>query len=370
MTLVEDYLHIVALLLPKAQRDDIVAELRDTVLTRIEARESDLDRPLTEAETESLLREVGHPLVVAARYRGGAQQVVGPTLYPYWAFGVKIAIAIQLVLAAVVFLVRAFSGGDAAGAFGQAFYSVFDGVITVVGFATLAVWLIERRQVRLNYLDRWRVRDLRLLEFAAWDWDGLGARFSRWTRPERQRSYRVSSYRLSSRGRVGQALGGLTGCCVMFLWWVGTLHFGLTGIDNLHGMGIDPGPLARVDWVHLKAVLFWPVLAFLTVQIAVYLLLLVGSLSMLAQGLLDIGIGAGALALIAWIWQASPLGPFVRLDGLAQAVTLMETKPSSDVLLAPLITVVLICTAFAALMGVGRGLWRIVQAPVGDGAAI
>jgi hypothetical protein len=363
MTLIEDYLHIVGLLLPKTQRDDIVAELRDTVLTRVEARESELDRPLTEAETEALLREIGHPVVVAARYRGGVQHVVGPTLYPYWAFGVKIAIAIQVVLSAVVFLVHAFSGGDAVAAFGQAFYSVFDGVIAVVGFATLAVWVIERQSLRLDYLDRWRVRDLRLLEFAAWDWDGFGAWVSRWTRKAQRTSYGPTSYRRWNQGRAGQALGGLTGCCVMFLWWIGTLHFGLTGVETLHAMGINPGPLARVDWAHLKAVLFWPVLAWLTVQIGVYLLLLVGSLPMLALGLLDIFTAAGALALIAWIWQASPLGPFVRLDGLAQAVSLMETHPNSEVLLAPLITVALACTAFAALIGVARGLWRIIREP-------
>ncbi len=91
---------------------------------------------------------------------------------------------------------------------------------------------------------------------------------------------------------------------------------------------------------------------------------------MLAEGLPDIVSAAAVLALVAWLWQASPLGPFVRLEGLAQAVTLMENRPSSDVLLAPLITVVLICTAFAALVGVARGLWRIVRAPVGEGAAI
>ena len=67
MDLVNEYLRAVAALLPKAQRDDIVAELRDTILTRIEEREADLGRPLTDDEIEAVLREVGHPVVVAAR---------------------------------------------------------------------------------------------------------------------------------------------------------------------------------------------------------------------------------------------------------------------------------------------------------------
>jgi len=369
MTIIEDYLRIVALLLPKAQRDDIVAELRDTVLTRIEARESDLGRPLTEAETEALLREIGHPLVVAARYRGGAQQVVGPTLYPYWAFGVKIAITIQLALSAMVFLVHALDGGDVGTAFGHAFYAAFDGVITVVGFATLAVWVIERRQVRVDYLDRWRVRDLRVLEFAAWDWDAVGDWIARWmrARPKAATSgYDLSPYRPSrGRGRAGRALGGLAGCCVTLLWWVGALHFGFTGLDDLRGMGIDPGPLEKIDLVHLKAVLFWPVLAYLALLISRYALVVVGALSMMAEGLFYIASGAALLALITWIWQASPFGPFVRLDGLAAAVSWMDKHHSSDVLLAPLLSVVLICAGFGALGAIARGLWLIVRAPPG-----
>jgi hypothetical protein len=369
MPIVEDYLRIVALLLPKAQRDDIVAELRDTVLTRIEARESELDRPLTEAETEALLREVGHPLVVAARYRGGAQQVVGPTLYPYWAFGVKIAITIQLALSALVFLVRAFSRGDVATAFGHAFYSAFDGVITVVGFATLAVWFIERRQVRVDYLERWRVRDLRVLEFAAWDWDAVSDWVARWTRPRPKpatpHDY-PSPYRPSrGRGRAGRALGGLAGCCVTLLWWVGALHFGFTGIDDLRGMGIDPGPLGTIDLIHFKAVLFWPVLAYLALLISRYALVVVGALSMMAEGLMYIASGAALLALLTWIWKASAFGPYVRLDGLAAAVDFMDKHPSADVvLLSPLLSVMLICTGFGALGAIGQGLWLVVRAPL------
>src|SRR5579875_1893492 len=99
MDLVEDYLHFVALLLPRAQREDIVAELRDTILTRIEAREAELGRKLTPDETEQVLREIGHPLLVAARYREGPQHLVGPALYPYWAFAVKLALTIVAALA-------------------------------------------------------------------------------------------------------------------------------------------------------------------------------------------------------------------------------------------------------------------------------
>ena len=99
MNLIEEYLRAVAALLPRGQRDDIVAELRDTILSRKEEREAALGRPLTSDEIEALLREIGHPVVVAARYGEGPQHVVGPMLYPYWLFAVKAVLVIQAIVA-------------------------------------------------------------------------------------------------------------------------------------------------------------------------------------------------------------------------------------------------------------------------------
>src|SRR6185503_18548511 len=56
MDLVNQYLRAVAALLPRAQRDDITAELRDIILTRIEAREAALGRKLSPDEIEQELR--------------------------------------------------------------------------------------------------------------------------------------------------------------------------------------------------------------------------------------------------------------------------------------------------------------------------
>jgi hypothetical protein len=47
MDLLDRYLAAVAALLPKTQREDIVAELRDTLLNQMEEKEAELGRPLT-----------------------------------------------------------------------------------------------------------------------------------------------------------------------------------------------------------------------------------------------------------------------------------------------------------------------------------
>ena len=66
--MIETYLEVVAAQLPKDQAEDITAELRDEILARMEDREAALGRGLNAEEAEALLREVGHPLVVASRH--------------------------------------------------------------------------------------------------------------------------------------------------------------------------------------------------------------------------------------------------------------------------------------------------------------
>ena len=136
MDLIEEYLKAVAALLPRSQREDIVAELRDIILTRKEEREAALGRALMEGEIEALLREVGHPVVVAARYGEGPQHVVGPMLYPYWLFAVKAVLVIQAVVAGVVFLVSSLAYGDVGYGFARALAVGVTGAATLIGFAT------------------------------------------------------------------------------------------------------------------------------------------------------------------------------------------------------------------------------------------
>ena len=101
MDMVERYLEAVAAQLSADEREDITAELRDLILSRFEAREETLGRALTDDEKEAILREIGHPLVVAARYRKGPDSLIGPELFPYWLYGVKAGLLVLLALHAL-----------------------------------------------------------------------------------------------------------------------------------------------------------------------------------------------------------------------------------------------------------------------------
>lgn len=90
MDLLERYVHAVRSFLPKAQQDDIAKELAANLQSQMDDREEELGRPLTEVEQEAILRQLGHPMIVAGRYQPNqvglafGRQLIGPALFPFY----------------------------------------------------------------------------------------------------------------------------------------------------------------------------------------------------------------------------------------------------------------------------------------------
>ena len=96
MDLLERYLHALAKYLPAKSRD-VVAELRVNLQSRIDDQEETLSRPLNEAELTSILKDHGHPLLVAMRYHP-QRYLIGPAIFPiYWRV-LKIALPLSAAL--------------------------------------------------------------------------------------------------------------------------------------------------------------------------------------------------------------------------------------------------------------------------------
>jgi len=84
MELIERYLQAVKFALPQEQREDIIKELRDNLLSQIEEKEAELGHPLSEDEQVELLKKLGSPMRLASRYRK-QQYMIGATMFPiYW----------------------------------------------------------------------------------------------------------------------------------------------------------------------------------------------------------------------------------------------------------------------------------------------
>jgi hypothetical protein len=116
MPILDRYLASVRSALPEAQRDDIVNELSENLRSQIEDRESELDRPLTDSEIEGILKEHGHPLVVAGRFREDkrnvsfGREIIGPALFPFYLRVLKFNLGFTTLIPAIIFVALYFSG--------------------------------------------------------------------------------------------------------------------------------------------------------------------------------------------------------------------------------------------------------------------
>jgi hypothetical protein len=119
MKKVEEYLGSIRSMLPVAERDDILAELREAITSQVEEQ--------GEENVDSILAKFGHPMVVAGRYQVAlgtvtfGRELIGKELYPFYIRTLKVTLGISSVLfVLIVSIVRAFVGMsdvDAVGAF-------------------------------------------------------------------------------------------------------------------------------------------------------------------------------------------------------------------------------------------------------------
>ena len=96
MDLIDRYLHEVGRRLPRANRADILAELRSLLIDTLEGRVQGEASTASEDEVVALLKEFGPPQEVAASYSAKGQYLVGPALYPLF------RMIASIVLAAVI----------------------------------------------------------------------------------------------------------------------------------------------------------------------------------------------------------------------------------------------------------------------------
>jgi hypothetical protein len=119
MKKVDEYLGSIRTMLPVAERDVILAELREEITSQVEEQ--------GEEKVDAILAKFGHPMVVAGRYQAGkgtvtfGRELIGKELYPFYIRTLKVTLGISSVLfVLIVSVVRTFVGmsdGDAVGAF-------------------------------------------------------------------------------------------------------------------------------------------------------------------------------------------------------------------------------------------------------------
>jgi len=160
MQIVDRYLQSVKTCLPATQADDIIKELSENISSQIEDKEGNLNRPLTEAEVETILKQHGHPLVVASRYRqeqrnvSFGRQIIGPALFPFYIRVLEFNLGLTSVIVLTIFAAL-FAGGQPIGNFLEVFS---DQLLIQFAIVTLIFWVMDRHFTK--FPDRWDSRTL------------------------------------------------------------------------------------------------------------------------------------------------------------------------------------------------------------------
>jgi len=267
--MIDRYLEAVAAQLPVEERDDIIAELRDLIQSRVEAREADKERPLTDDEREAILKEIGHPLVVAARYRKGPDSLIGPELFPYWLYGAKAGLLILGAVFALGLLIRLVGGSANFGQdIAQAFHGFFGAALTLIGALTVAGAVMEHYAIRPKWLTDWRVKDLGafgLSDPSSWGLAAKTAGERMQARSDGRRSRVPFGVHLGGGGNdIGNAAFTFIAMGMFALWWLGIVHFpGTAGVISIDGENATLSP--ATIWVTL----FVPILVYALVRMGV-----------------------------------------------------------------------------------------------------
>jgi hypothetical protein len=277
--LIERYLAAIARDLPEEQRADIAAELRDEIMSRLEAREDELGRPLTGDEVEAVLVAFGHPLVVAGRYRK-TQHLIGPEVFPFWWAGLRAALLMVAAVYLVLAVIAVVAGEESAQVADHAAPSLSVALVFTFGVVTLVCAAIERYG-KTQLLARWKPRNLP---------------------PAKGRS------RTRFEIMVEIAMGAAA-----LAWWVGLLH-----VRN-----VLPGLDLRVDLAPVWAAWFWPITVYFIAEMAMNVLALTRPGRVRLNRALMLGRNLVAAAILGAVVRADRIvevsgGPAFSPDVLAQ----------------------------------------------------
>ncbi|KQS55463.1 hypothetical protein ASG17_05080 [Brevundimonas sp. Leaf363] len=363
MSLLDRYLNAVAAQLPRETRDDIIAELRDELETTLEAKAAEKGAPLTDTEVEAVLRDMGHPLAVAARFGAGPNVVVGPELYPWWMFGVRAALTVMVFITAIGALVRVLVGDVEVGqAIGQGFHSLFTSGIAIVGLATIAAFIIERQATKPEFLTKWRVKDLSVFEWTAFGADGWAERLKATASGTGTVAGGVSKPRRKAPPTV-RAAASAFGWTVVLLWWTGVLGgqiapaaIGAEYVEN----GFDWG-VAVARTVDLA---YWPVVGFIACRIVFDALRVLTGSPVRLTALGDIGFAAATAWGVWWVWMWSPISGAIRVESIDQLVDRVQAVAQTGGW--SLAFVLMLCATFAFIAEVFRIIRALAELTTGQ----
>jgi hypothetical protein len=144
MTALDRYLKRISFWLPRAQRSDVLAELRGALIDKIEAAELVQGRSLTSGEQQDVLRGFGHPAIVVSRYLERRAVISGGLAFFFWRV-LAIALVGILVAQSIVLAIEATDAQSLWPVIGYALRRTLLALLLGFTCVTASFMLLERR---------------------------------------------------------------------------------------------------------------------------------------------------------------------------------------------------------------------------------
>jgi hypothetical protein len=159
MSLIDRYLRSVHDCLPASTVDDIIRELSEDIHAQAADREAELGRPLTDTDLEALLKQYGHPMLLAARYRP-QRQLISPVVFPFYWLAIKIALGSAVAVRLAIAVAMLVGGSPADRVIGPLAAFPFTGAVTIFGWVTLAFVVLDLCMPHITGASVWSPRSL------------------------------------------------------------------------------------------------------------------------------------------------------------------------------------------------------------------
>ena len=158
MELIDRYLQSVKWMLPRKQQEDVVRELNDEILSRVEEKETALGRPLNEDEQVAVLKQMGHPMLVASRYRT-QRYLINPAIFAIYWMVLRLILAIVFVAMAIAAVSVAAAGQGLSQALGIILRYPLT-ALSVFAWVTTIFVILDIVQVKFDFFGKWDPRTL------------------------------------------------------------------------------------------------------------------------------------------------------------------------------------------------------------------
>ncbi len=313
--LVPRYLAAVERRLPKEESKDIIAELREAIASKVEAKESQLGRAAAEDDVASILKEFGHPVVVASRY-SGRDHLIGPQLYPWFWDAQRVGVGLVFVIGIILAATRALRSDR-----------VMSTVIQGIGGAIeMAIWMFGVITVVFIVMERTRT-DIRIAK--GWNPKRLPEDHIRKPKP------------------LFDSVFALAFDAIFILWWVKVVEFpnDVPGRNNSMELHFSEA------WAQLHT----PILALALLTAAVHISDIIHPAWSRLRAVVSI---LGHIGGLAVLWVLFRAGPLVSVTAWAAAgQRALEMANTINGLFNPILGIVGLFWA----IGMGVEVWRLIQ---------